>query len=429
MECVSITPSKLRGTVKVPPSKSLAHRAVICGGLSNGQSLISNIDYSDDINATIGGMRALGSDIEKKGNSLLTDGSMFMAKRSPGFPTVVDCIESGTTLRMLLPLSLIRENSAVFVGRGNLGKRPLDTYFDIFNSQGIEYKSEKDELNLKIRGCLKSGEFKVRGDISSQFISGLLMALPLLEGDSRIVITTKMESKGYIDLTIDMLNKFGVEIVNSDYEEFFMKGRQSFKPCDVAVEGDFSQAAFFLAAGALGSQIECENLSTGSHQGDRAVIDILKSMGCNIESGEKYVKAYSESTKCTVIDGSQIPDIVPVLAVVASLSRGITRIINAGRLRVKECDRLKAMYDGLSKLGADIEELQDGFIINGRETLKGGEVDSYNDHRIAMALAIASTMCEDRVIIKNSGAVKKSYPGFWNDFKSLGGNIDGWNMG
>lgn len=422
MEWVCIKPSKLKGTVRVPPSKSICHRAVICGGLSNGRSVIGNVDYSDDINATISGMEALGARVEKNKDSMIIDGSMFLREKNDGAITI-DCAESGTTLRMLLPISLIKENSAHFTGRGNLGKRPLKPYYDIFDSQGITYKYEKDSLNLYIEGRLKPGDYYLRGDVSSQFISGLLMALPLLDGDSKIIITTHIESKGYVDLTIDMLEKFGICIENIDNNEFIIKGRQSYKPREVTVEGDFSQAALFLAAGALGSCIECEGLRADSLQGDRVILHVLKGMGCEIQAGDKYIKAYSKGTRGALIDGSQIPDIIPVLSVVASLSSGTTKIVNAGRLRAKECDRLNAMHEELSKLGADITELDEGLVIKGRETLKGGIVDGHGDHRVVMALAIASTCCEGPVTIKSSDAVTKSYPGFWSDFKTLGGVI------
>lgn len=422
MEWVCIKPSKLKGTVRVPPSKSICHRAVICGGLSNGRSVIGNVDYSDDINATISGMEALGARVEKNKDSMIIDGSMFLREKNDGAITI-ECAESGTTLRMLLPISLIKENSAHFTGRGNLGKRPLKPYYDIFDSQGITYKYEKDSLNLYIEGRLKPGDYYLRGDVSSQFISGLLMALPLLDGDSKIIITTHIESKGYVDLTIDMLEKFGICIENIDNNEFIIKGRQSYKPREVTVEGDFSQAALFLAAGALGSCIECEGLRADSLQGDRVILHVLKGMGCEIQAGDKYIKAYSKGTRGALIDGSQIPDIIPVLSVVASLSSGTTKIVNAGRLRTKECDRLNAMHEELSKLGADITELDEGLVIKGRETLKGGIVDGHGDHRVVMALAIASTCCEGPVTIKGSDAVTKSYPGFWSDFKTLGGVI------
>ncbi|MCQ1531302.1 3-phosphoshikimate 1-carboxyvinyltransferase [Lutispora saccharofermentans] len=429
MKSVKIMPSKLRGTINVPPSKSMAHRVVICGGLGAGKSSISNIDLSDDLTATIEGMRALGSEIEKSSSGFIINGAEFLDNANAAFTNVIDCNESGTTLRLLIPISLTKENSVVFTGRGNLGKRPLDLYYEIFEKHGISYEYEKDGLNLKIKGSMKPGEYKIRGDISSQFISGLLLALPLLDGDSKITVTTDMESRGYIDLTIDMQKRFGIDIQQSKSREFYIKGRQIYKPTDYAVEGDFSQGAFYLVAGALGNDIKCKGLNIDSLQGDKAVLGIIEAMGGKVETKGGYIQAYGADTQGTVIDGSQFPDIIPILAVLGALSRGTTKIVNAGRLRIKECDRLKAICEGLRNLGADIRELEDGLIINGRKSLDGGIADSWNDHRIAMSLAIASTRCKDAVTIRNSHAVKKSYPGFWNDFKSLGGNADEWNMG
>ncbi|MCX7884458.1 MAG: 3-phosphoshikimate 1-carboxyvinyltransferase [Caloramator sp.] len=425
MQRVKISPSKLFGTVTIPPSKSIAHRAIICAGLSKGYSNILNVDYSDDINATIEGMKILGAKITKNNNSLSICGDGFF-KKNNDFKTI-NCIESGSTLRFLIPLSLIHKNKIIFIGKGKLFERPLNPYFDIFNSQKINYKFEKN--SLEIEGEIKPGLFYLRGDISSQFISGLLFSLPLLKGSSRIIITTDLESKGYIDLTIDILSKFGIKIINNNYKEFLIEGNQSYMSQSYTVEGDYSQAAFYLAAGTLGSCIECRGLNVNSLQGDMAIIDIIKSMGGKVEINNDYIMAYPSKTTGTVIDGSEIPDIIPILSILSSLSLGTTNIINSKRLRFKECDRLKAISTQLKRLGADIKEKEDGLIINGKISLKGGVVDSYNDHRIAMALAIASTRCESPVIIKNSDAVKKSYPNFWSDFKNLGGKVEESNEG
>ena len=353
MKKVIITPSKLKGSVKIPPSKSMAHRAIICASLSKGESVISNIDFSEDIIATMEGMKSLGANIKVEKDKLIINGENIL----------------------------------------------------------------KD-----IEGSLKGGEFKVKGNISSQFISGLLFTLPLLKEDSKIIITTELESKGYIDLTLDMIEKFGVTIKNNNYREFLIKGNQSYKPMNYKVEGDYSQAAFYFSAGALGSEINCLDLDLSSYQGDKECIEILEGMGARlIENQEESLSIIHGDLNGTIIDASQCPDIIPVLTVVAALSKGETRIINGERLRIKECDRLNAICTELNKLGADIKELKDGLIINGVKELIGGEVYSHKDHRIAMSLAIASTRCKEEVIISEPDCVKKSYPGFWEDFKSLGG--------
>jgi len=282
-------------------------------------------------------------------------------------------------------------------------------------------------LPLKVRGKLTSGTYRVRGDISSQFITGLLFSLPILEGNSRIQITTKLESKGYIDLTLDILKDFGIEIENNNYKEFNIRGAQKYNSRNYYVEGDYSQGAFFLVAGALGSSIVCSGLNKDSLQGDKVILDILEAMGCNVEESEEGIKVKPSKTKGIEIDASNCPDLVPVLTVLASLSEGETKIVNAKRLRIKECDRLHAITKELNKLGANIIELEDSLIISGVNELKGGEVDSHNDHRIVMALAIAATRTRGNVIINNPRAVEKSYPNFFKDYFKLGGECDEFN--
>ena len=430
MANLMITPSKLSGEVKIPPSKSMAHRAIICAALSDGLSIIENIDYSDDIIATIEGMKALGASIVKYDDYLEIVGIYKSNKENNEF-RIINCNESGSTLRFLVPISMLFSGKSKFVGKGNLGKRPLTTYYNIFENQGIEYSCEEGNLNLIINGKLKPGNFEVEGNVSSQFITGLLFTLPLLNSDSKITITTKMESKGYIDLTLSAMKAFDIEIINNNYEEFIIKGNQTYKSRDYRVEGDYSQAAFFLSADALSNNVVIHDLKLESLQGDKEVIDILNRMGLKLKNKNNgLIGEVSSNLKATVIDGSQCPDIIPVISLVAALSTGTTEIINAGRLRIKECDRLSAVTTELNKLGAKITEKEDGLIIEGVTKLKGGvEVWSHKDHRIAMTLAIASTVCSEPIILKDYECVSKSYPEFWTDFKNLGGVFDEWNVG
>ena len=379
-------------------------------------------------------MESLGAVIVKKEDYLEVTGINSKdnkVKSNIERERLIDCNESGSTLRFLVPIAALFDGINRFIGRGNLGKRPLDTYYNIFDEQGIKYSYKEGILDLRTEGKLKSGEFKVKGNISSQFITGLLFTLPLLDGDSKIIITTEMESKGYIDLTLSAIKDFGVEIINNNYKEFIVKGNQNYKSRDYRVEGDYSQAAFFLCADALGNEITANDLKLDSLQGDKEVIDILERIGVKFESKNSSLIGKSNGQlKATVIDGSQCPDIIPVVTLVASICEGTTEIINAERLRIKECDRLAAVTSELNKLGADIKEKQDGLIINGVKKLKGGaEVWSHKDHRIAMTLAIASTVCEEPIIIKDYECVSKSYPQFWDDYKSLGGKFDEWNVG
>lgn len=425
MENVRITPSPLRGEINIPPSKSLAHRAVICAGLSEGISNISNIIYSQDIKATIEGMKSVGVKVESEDKSVNVKGKSPLEL----IKNTIDCIESGSTLRFLIPIGLLTGEEVAFNGRGKLVTRPLNVYYEIFKKQGIEYVTNEGGLPLKVKGKLKPDIFYVKGNISSQFITGLMFVLPLLNEDSKIVMTTELESKGYVDLTIDCLKEFGVEVQNKDYREFYIKGNQQYKNRDYRVEGDFSQAAFWIVAGILGSSIKCKDLNINSLQGDKVILDIVREMGAKLEIKEGCIEVKNSVTKGITIDASECPDLVPILSVLGAVSEGTTKIINAERVRIKECDRLKAMVTELSKIGAEVEELHDGLVIRGKKSLKGGIVDSWNDHRIAMAMAVASIKCEGSLVITNSKVVNKSYPHFWEDFKMLGGTVDEWSMG
>ena len=325
---------------------------------------------------------------------------------------------------------MLTKETITFTGRGQLITRPLDPYYEIFHRQSIRFSTDDGKLPLTLQGYLKPDTFLLEGNISSQFISGLLFALPLLPGDSRILLLSQLESRGYVDLTLNVLAKFGVHVKNRDYQELVIPGNQSYCPAHIEIEGDFSQAAFWLVAATLGSHISCLGLNKDSLQGDRAIIDIIKMMGGRVEEKEDFIRSLPVRTKGMEIDASQYPDLVPVLAVLACFSQGVTRITNAARLRLKESDRLAATAQELGKLGADIREEKDGLFIRGVEELAGDAmVDSWNDHRIAMALAVASIKCRLPIIIRNSRVVEKSYPNFWDHFRKLGGSIHGYDLG
>lgn len=423
MRNIEIKPSPLYGEINIPPSKSMSHRAIICGGLSEGESVIDNIILSDDIIATIEAMKSFGIEIERSEVDENGICSLYIKGRDKLklVNNEIDCKESGSTLRFLIPMAGLLGERIRYKGRGKLVERPLDTYYEIFREQGIYYENDNGKLPLTIEGHLKPGTFTVKGNISSQFISGLLFVLPLLQGDSKIIIRTDLESKGYVDLTLDMLKRFSIDIENNNYQEFHIKGNQKYRANNYRVEGDFSQAAFFIVAGILGEEMNCKGLNMGSLQGDRLILDIVREMGADINIVNDIVRVRKSKTRGITIDVSQCPDLVPIIAVLGSLSEGTTKIINGERLRIKESDRLKSISTELNKLGADVKELEDGLEIVGKENLQGGLVNSWNDHRIAMALAIASIKCKEPVIIENSGAVEKSYPSFWEDFEKVEG--------
>ena len=426
MKSVTLTPSKLNGSVVIPPSKSLCHRAIICASLSSGISEIHNIGQSDDIDATIDAMTALGANIIKDGDRLIIDGTNTLKTASP---CTINCMESGSTLRFLIPIVLHSKAPITLTGHGRLPTRPLGTYYTLFDQKGIKYNSDNGSLPLTINTGDISGVLEIEGNISSQFISGLLFSLPLYPFDSEIRITTPLESKGYVDLTIDIMEKFGVTVHNNNYDTFRIHGGQSYKPTNYTVESDFSQAAFFLVAGALGSFVVCKGLSLESKQGDREIIKIIERMGGKIVCENDGIAALPSQLHGCEIDATQIPDLVPILTVMAALAEGETLITGASRLRIKESDRLTSITEQLNTLGATVLEKNDGLIIEGSGSLKGGTTNSCNDHRIAMAVAIATTCCSDIVVLEDSDCVKKSYPHFWSDFASLGGIVDEWNVG
>lgn len=425
MSQIKILPGKLKGKVAVPPSKSLAHRAIIAAGLANGTSRIDHIEYSQDIKATIRAMEALGTVIEQYDDYLIVHGESTFSKNNTMPGVQIDCEESGSTLRFMVPVSLVKENKVRFIGRGNLGKRPLDTFYEIFERQNIGYLYRENVLDLNVVGLLKPDFYRIPGNISSQFITGLLFSLPLLPGDSIIELTSPLESRGYIDLTLYILKLYGIEILNHEYKQFVIRGRQKYQPCDYHVEADFSQAAFFLVAGALGNDVIVENLNLDSLQGDKAVLDYLQKMNCEIKTSVEGIQVVSHGLQSTTIDASQCPDVIPVLSLALALAQGDGKVIQAKRLRIKECDRLSATVKELNTLHGQVIEHEDSMDFHGVSHLSGGLVSSHNDHRMAMMLAIASTMCQEPVIIDNKECVKKSYPGFFEDFISLGGKIDG----
>ncbi len=430
-----IKPTKLSGTVNIPPSKSMAHRAIIAACLAEGNSVVRNIDLSDDIIATIEGMRSFGSQI-----NILEDGSRKHLEIQGAQPhaekeeRLIDANESGSTLRFFIPIATLFRGKTRFIGRGKLGSRPLDTYEKIFKEQNLLYEpSGTTALDLTVAGPLQAGRYELAGNISSQFITGLLFTLPLLKGDSEIVITTELESIGYLELTLEILREFGLTVHYHEEEQTFkIPGDQQYKARDYTVEGDYSQAAFFLSAGALGNDVTVTGLKPDSNQGDKGIMDILSQLKAELKrDGDTVaVTAPAGLQGGVTIDGAQVPDIIPVSALVASLSPGETKIINLKRLRIKESDRLEATKEELEKLGADIQVVGDDLQIRGASQLKGKSIGwSHKDHRMAMMLAIASTVCEQEIIIRDAEYVSKSYPSFWQEFEALGGQISEWNMG
>lgn len=423
MSTVTISPRKLSGSVIIPPSKSDTHRAIICAALSNGVSTVSPIYLSDDINATIKAVSELGAKVEIIADKLIIDGKNTFSNQN----IKINCKESASTLRFLIPIAAAGGINATFIGAGKLPSRPIGIYLDCLPKFGVNCQTQSG-LPLKLSGKLSAGNYKIPGNISSQFISGLLFSLPLLNGNSTIEITGSFESSAYVDMTINTMSQFGITVEKFD-NGYKIPGNQSYRPTNYKIEGDYSQAAFFIAAAILSDRIQILGLKKDSFQGDSKAINIFKKFGANIKWDSNDLVIFPSDLYGITIDASQVPDLVPILAVVACFADGTTTITNAARLRIKECDRLAAISKTLNKLGANIKETQDGLIIKGVKKLESGTVDSFNDHRITMALSIAAIKATGDITITNAQSINKSYPTFFEDYNMLGGASNVINMG
>ncbi|MCL2331989.1 MAG: 3-phosphoshikimate 1-carboxyvinyltransferase [Actinomycetia bacterium] len=412
----------LAGTLAAIPSKSHAHRALICAALSANPSRLICAQRSDDIRATAACLRALGAGIVEAADGF-TVAPIAREQVSPG---TVDLSvgESGTTLRLLLPVVAALGRSARFQRGGRLPQRPLSPLYEELVAQGCVL-GEPTVEPLRLSGQLRSGAYRLDGGVSSQFISGLLLAFPLLRGTSTLCLTATLESQPYVEMTLAALRACGITL-NFEGETFSCEGPQTYQaPTEVIVEGDWSNAAFWLCAGALGDRpLTCTGLDLESLQGDRAVIDILRRFGARVETDASSVTVSAGALAGIEIDARNIPDLVPILSVVALCAAGTTTISGAARLRLKESDRLAAVADVLGRLGARIKTTKDGLVIEGGRRLTGAAVDAWGDHRIAMMAATASLLCEGSVRITGAEAVNKSYSRFFKDFEALGGHVE-----
>lgn len=404
---VRITPKKLAGTVTPPSSKSMTHRAILAAALARGTSTLKNVSFSQDIRATLDCAAGLGCNWKEPEPGVLSVRGILGREWDPAGLTTFDCGESGSTLRFLIPVVLTLMGGGRFTGRGRLMERPQKPYLDLFDQKGIRWE-QKDGI-LTVEGDLAPGEFVLPGNVSSQFVTGLLYALPLLDGASEIVLTTPLESQSYVDMTLETLAAFGIRVENRGYRRFLVPGEQSFRARELTMEGDWSQGAFWYAAMALGNPVKIVGLREDSAQGDRVV-------------REHFLRLCREGE--AEIDLTDCPDLLPPLAVMAAGRKGPTRFTGAARLRLKESDRLATVHALLSALGCPAEEGPDSLTVHGGNPLSGGTVDGAGDHRIVMAAAVAATACGGPVTILGARAVEKSYPDFWRDYKDLGGAVD-----
>ena len=408
------------GTLRAIASKSAAHRLLICAALASEETFLRCPQRSQDIDATASCLQALTAGIKyEKDGFYITP----IKEEIENTAAELDCGESGSTLRFLLPVCGTLGLRASFHMGGRLPSRPLSGLYEEMTAHGCTL-SAQGSSPLICEGKLKSGEYTLPGNISSQFVSGLLFALPLLEGDSNIRVTGVLESRPYVGMTLEALSLFNVKIEETENQTFRVQGGQTYSsPKNICAEGDWSNAAFWLSAGAVGKgSVTCTGLNINSCQGDHAITDLLARFGAHVSLEDDKITVSHGDLRGIDIDAGNTPDLVPVLAAVASVAQGETVIRNAGRLRIKESDRLHTVAASLSALGANITENEDSLIIQGQKNLKGGETESFGDHRIAMTAAVLSTVCTGQVVIKNAQAVNKSYPGFFEDFSAaLGG--------
>ncbi len=430
------------GQIKIPPSKSMAHRALICAALAHGTSVVSGIITSDDMHATMRALRALGAKIEyndKTCVAIVTGAPQ--SKTSVNFAKInspVDCGESGSTLRFLIPILSLTNGPVSFVCHGKLASRPQNVYKNIFNRQGHVFNQSGN--TIYIENAINSGEYIIDGSISSQFISGLLFTLPLLKQDSKIIITKPFESKSYVNLTIQAMSDFGVEVTWVDEYTICIKGNQYYKSCDYTVEGDSSQAAFWAVLAACsnvkGTKIQLTGLKHATLQGDDVIFNILKQCGAKIDDtrdidGTLTVYESSDNLTCTIADIANCPDLGPILCILGLFCNGKTHITNAARLRIKESDRIFAMESEIKKLGGQICSDENNIYVTGTKMFTACKhLASHGDHRIVMALSVACLCAFNKnkqanfiCTIENAQDINKSYPTFFEHLKSIGCNV------
>ena len=412
---ITVFPSSTSGKIRAIASKSVTHRLLICAAFANTPTSIRCEQTNEDITATVDCLCALGAKIQRNGIFYDVTPIKEINKNA-----TLPCNESGSTLRFLVPICAALNGNFTFEMKGRLPYRPLSPLKELLEKNGILI-TRPTENTLSVSGELLGNNFNIVGNVSSQFITGLLFAFSLLRRKATLNITTKIESEPYINITLDALATFGINIIKKDNSFIVPENLIFIAPKELSVEGDWSNAAFPLSLGIIGkAPITVENLMSSSRQGDKKIVDILRAFGGKIEENGNSFTAYPSKLCGTEIDASNIPDLVPILTTIASVADGTTVICGASRLRLKESDRLMTVTSFLSTLGADIRETEDGLIIHGKNNLIGGYVSSFGDHRIAMSAAIAASVCTEDVTICGAEAVNKSYPDFWQDMKALG---------
>ncbi len=413
---VIITPSVLGGEVAIIGSKSDIHRLMICSALSDAPTTIKGASLCDDINATAACIKGLGADVVFSGK----DCTVYPGS-SVSESYIFNCGESGSTLRFILPVAATRCTSASFIGSGRLPERPLIELVNAMRMGGVAFSSDK--LPIDISGTLTAGKYTLPGNVSSQYITGLLIALSVTPGESEIMLSSKLESASYVNMTLSTLRVFGAKVypIEGGYKIYGTDRLTS--PGSINADGDWSNAAFFLSSAAISGRISVSGLYNSSCQGDRKILSILENFGAKINCERDIVTVSSDKLIGCVTDITDTPDLLPTLAVVAAYAKGQSRFTGAARLKLKESDRLETVANMINSLGGDAIALSDELIVNGK-SLEGGTVDGANDHRIVMAAAIAAAHSRSTVKIVGAQAINKSYPSFFEDYSELGGKTD-----
>ena len=408
---ITLHPAAAAGRLSAIPSKSHVHRLLICAALSDKKTDIICSSSSADIDATVGALNSLGAHITSENGVISVD----PIKKLPDHPTL-DCGESGSTLRFLLPVIAALGCGADLLCRGRLASRPLSPLKEALEAHGAVIRQQGNVISLS--GKLSGGEFSFAGNVSSQFATGLLLAFPLCSEESSLTLTGKIESLPYINITLSVLSSFGIE-TSVNAQTYSEHGKYT-SPGTIKAEGDWSNAAFMLAAGAFSDEgVTVYGLDADSAQGDSKIVGILHSFGASCTLSGDSVCVKKGALNAFLIDAAQIPDLVPIISVIAALASGRTVIKNCGRLRLKESDRIESVCAMIRSLGGNIENVGEDLIIDGKSRLSGGTVDSFGDHRIVMAASVASLMCDSPVTILNAQAANKSYPAFFEDFRSV----------
>ena len=415
----------LNGSAKAPPSKAYTHRAIIAASLSNGSSMVHNALICDDTLATMNACRMLGAEIDKLSDNVIRVSGM----PKPETPNdVINCGESGSTMRFITPICALADGISVLTGGESLRRRPMGPLIEALNHLGVKcYSARMDGYPpiIVFGGGIRGGKAFIRGDVSSQFISGLLFAAPLAEGDVDIILLTPLESKPYVDITLDVICRHGIKVSVSE-NMFHVPCMQEYGPHDHFIEGDYSSAAFLLAAASItNSHVRIENLPANTLQGDSAIIKVLSEAGAHIKVGDNFIEVdgAERPLKPINVDMRDNPDLVPVCAILACVSNGKSVIRGVRRLKFKESDRVEALLSELGKMGANITFSDDSLIIYGGGNLHGAEIDPHGDHRIAMACAVLALNARGETVIHNAECINKSYPDFVRDMRLLGAEI------